>query len=390
MRAIFLISLFSAIFSIISHNIFIFLAFETALFVPFLLRTSKVLRKSNTDLVDYPFVSIIVPMRNEENNVIECVRSLMSLDYPNFEVIIGDDSSTDNTKKILAEEINKNQIAFSIKLFDISQVPNGWMGRTWATYQLIKEAKGELMLVTDADVRHSSKSLKSSISHFLETKADIMVRFLSPIIKGVGEWPILFLIFILKFSSWFSLRLLGRQQAIARGEYLIFSKHCYERLGEYKAFKNNHPITPAIFNFAFKKGMNVVIVDDDSQEIETRMYEGFTETAKGILGRTNFHSFGFYSFLGAFLPIFFAVDYIFKIISGILTNDNLLIWGGLASYSVFVLFFAVHLAVSRQSFYIAVFAPFLAFYFVLIGLLSIIRSAFNRPLRWKGRVYQIQ
>ena len=390
MRAIFLISLFSAIFSIISNNIFIFLAFETALFVPFLLRHSRVVRKSDTDLADYPFVSIIVPMRNEKNNAVECVRSLVSLDYPNFEVIIGDDSSTDDTKKLLMEEINKNPIAFPIKLFDVSQVPNGWTGRTWATYQLIKKAKGELMLITDADVRHSPKSLKSSISHFLETKADIMVRFLSPIIKGAGEWPILFLIFILKFSSWFSLRLLGRRQAIARGEYLIFSKHCYERLGGYRAFKNNHPITPAIFNSAFKKGMNVVIVDDDSKEIETRMYEGFMETAKGILGRTNFHSFGVYSFLGAFLPIFFAIDYIFKIISGVSANDNSLMWGGLVSYSFFVLFFAAYLAVSRQPFYVAVFAPFLAFYFMLIGLLSIIRSAFNRPLRWKGRVYQIK
>lgn len=390
MRAIFLISLFSVIFSIVSYNIFIFLAFETALFVAFLFRPSRTLRKPDTGIVNYPFVSIVVPMRNEKNNAIECVRSLVSLDYPNFEVIIGDDSSTDNTKKLLTEEINKNLITFPIKLFDISQIPDGWTGRTWATYQLIKEAKGELVLVTDADVRHSPKSLKSSISHFLETKADIMVRFLSPIIKGVGEWPILFLVFILKFSSWFSFRLLGRRQAIARGEYLIFSKHCYERLGEYKAFRNNHPITPAIFNSAFKKEMNVVVIDDDGQEVKTRMYEGFMETAKGILGRTNFHSFGVYSFLGAFLLIFFAIDYIFKIISGILANDNLLIWGGLASYFVFVLFFAAHLAVSRQSFYIAVFAPFFAFYFVLIGLLSIIRSAFNRPLRWRGRVYQIQ
>ena len=94
------------------------------------------------------------------------MRSLVSLDYPNFEVIIGDDSSTDDTKKLLMEEINKNPIAFPIKLFDVSQVPNGWTGRTWATYQLIKKAKGELMLITDADVRHSPKSLKSSISHF--------------------------------------------------------------------------------------------------------------------------------------------------------------------------------------------------------------------------------
>lgn len=390
MRAIFLIFLFSAIFSIVSYNIFIFLILEAALFVAFLLRPSRILKKSDKNLADYPFVSIVVPMRNEENNAVDCVKSLASIDYPNLEVIIGDDSSTDNTKKLLAEEINKNPNKFPIKLFDISQVPNDWTGKTWAAYQLIKEAKGELVLVTDADVRHSPQSLRNSISHFLETKADIMVRFLSPVIKSVGEWPILFLIFILKFSSWFSLKLLGRQQAIAKGEYLIFSKHCYEKFGEYKAFKNNYPITPAMFNSAFKKGMNVVIIDDDSQEIKTRMYEGFVETAKGILGRTNLDGMGTYSFLGVFLPIFFAIDHIFKIISGFLKNDSSLIWSGLASYFAFVLFFAIYLALSRQPFYVAIFAPFLAIYFVFMSLLSIIRSVFNRPLHWKGRVFQIQ
>lgn len=390
MRALLLIFLFSVVFSIVSYNIFIFLILEAALFIAFLLRPSRILKKSGRNLADYPSISIVVPMRNEENNAVDCVRSLASIDYPNFEVIIGDDSSTDNTKKLLTEEINKNSGKLSIKLLNIPQTLNGWTGRTWAAYQLIKEAKGELILVTDADVRHSPKSLKNSVSHFLETKADIMVRFLSTVVKGVGEWPILFLVFMLKFSSWFSMKLLRRQQAIARGEYLMFSKHCYEKIGEYRAFKNNHPITPAMFNSAFKKGMNIVIVDDNSQEIKTRMYEGFMETAKGILGRTNLRSMGTYSFLGTFLPIFFAIGHIFKIIPGFLENNISLIWSGLASYFIFVLFFAIYLTLSRHPFYIAIFAPLLALYFVFIGLLSIIRSIFNRPLHWKGRVFQIQ
>ena len=84
------------------------------------------------------------------------------------------------------------------------------------------------------------------------------------------------------------MRLFRAPAGDSQGEYLIFSKHCYERLGGYKAFKNNHPITPAIFIPLLKKGMNVVIVDDDSKEIETRMYEGFVETARGILGENKF------------------------------------------------------------------------------------------------------
>src|SRR5262245_17412696 len=51
----------------------------------------------------WPFVSIIVPARNEERNIGECVASLLAQDYPRFEVIVVDDASTDATPRILAE-----------------------------------------------------------------------------------------------------------------------------------------------------------------------------------------------------------------------------------------------------------------------------------------------
>jgi cellulose synthase/poly-beta-1,6-N-acetylglucosamine synthase-like glycosyltransferase len=52
-----------------------------------------------------PMVSIIVPMRNEESNAGQCVESLMSQTYSNFEVIVVDDGSEDNTLKILKEQL---------------------------------------------------------------------------------------------------------------------------------------------------------------------------------------------------------------------------------------------------------------------------------------------
>ena len=56
-----------------------------------------------------PFVSIIVPARNEESNIRRCVEALLDQDYPNFEIIILDDRSTDGTSAILKELSNRNQ-----------------------------------------------------------------------------------------------------------------------------------------------------------------------------------------------------------------------------------------------------------------------------------------
>src|SRR5947209_17035251 len=54
---------------------------------------------------DYPLVSIIVPARNEERNIRRCVESLLEQNYPNYEVIVVDDGSTDETPDILEDII---------------------------------------------------------------------------------------------------------------------------------------------------------------------------------------------------------------------------------------------------------------------------------------------
>lgn len=392
MRAIYLIFLFSVVFLIISYNIFIFLLIETIIFILFFLRSSRKLKRSEIAIADYPSVSIIIPMRNEEKNAIECIESLMSLDYPNFEILIGDDNSTDNTKELLKKAIkkNRNQNKPVIKLIDIPPIQDGWMGKAWASNYLIKEAKGDLILVTDADVRHSSKSLKHSISHFLKTKADIMIRFPYPVIKKIGEWPILFLIFILRFSSWFSFEFLKRRQSLAKEEYVIFSKYFYEGLGGYESFKSAYPMILPLLASAFKIGKNVAIVDDDKMEIKTRMYEGLIETFSGILGRINFRHFGFYSFMGAFTVVSFATDWMSRISLWLSSGDVSLLLGAAISYLMFGIFFGLYAFFSRQPILISLFAPILGIYFIFISLIAVFRLIINKPLYWKNRVFRIQ
>ncbi len=388
-RVFLLIFFFSIIFSILNHSFLFFTTIEIGLFVAFFFRSSRKLNISG-GIIAPPPVSIIISMRNEEENVAGCVESLTSLDYPNFEIIVGDDASTDNTNKLLREAINKNQDKAPIKLFTVPPIENGWTGKTWAVSQLVKEAKGDLILVTDADTRYSPESLKNSVSHFLKTKADIMVRFPYPIVKGMGEWPTLFLFFILRFSSWFSLSLFRQRQAVAKEECLMFTKKCYTELGGYESFKSAYPMILAFFNSAFKAGKNVVILDDDNIEIKASSYDGFKGTTNGILERVNFRHVGAYSFLGIFIAISFATDSISKILSGIFAGDSRLLLMGLASYFIFAVIFGVYLAMSRQPVYISIFGPILGFHLLIVSLFAIARMAFNKPLHWKGRTVQVQ
>ncbi len=383
----FLISSF--VFSVISSDFLFFILAETILFILFFFRPSRVLSAVGED-IQYPFVSIVVPMRNEEENVKGCITSLTSLQYPHLEIIIGNDASSDNTSILLKEMVSENERKSSIRLLDIPPIQKGWTGKTWAVSQLIREARGELILVTDADVRHTPESLRNSVVHFLQTKSDMMARFPYPVISGVGEWPLLFLFFALRFASWFSLDFLMRRQTIAKEEYLMFTRACYQELGGYEAFKNDYPMILALFKAAFKKGKHITILDDDTKEITATAYSGFRGTLHGISERVNFRHVGFFSFLGIFIAISFAIDGLFKMISGSLVGNGLMFLAGSASYLMFAGFFGVYLAQSRHPVYIALFSPLLGLSFLVASLLSAIRVLFGTSLQWKGRTTQIQ
>src|SRR4051812_2284589 len=78
---------------------------------------------------DAPFVSVIVPARNEQRNVERCVRSILSAAYPSFEVIVVDDHSTDGTGEIARVIAAEDQ---RLRIVDAPPLPGGWFGKQWA------------------------------------------------------------------------------------------------------------------------------------------------------------------------------------------------------------------------------------------------------------------
>src|SRR5512133_404291 len=112
-----------------------------------------------------PFVSMLVPARNEALNIEPCVRSLLAQDYPGFELIVLDDQSTDGTRSIL-EKIQKENPGLRILIG--SSLPIGWLGKHWACHQLTIAARGEFLLFTDADTRHEPYALRDSVSAMQE------------------------------------------------------------------------------------------------------------------------------------------------------------------------------------------------------------------------------
>jgi glycosyltransferase involved in cell wall biosynthesis len=108
-----------------------------------------------------PRVSVIVPARNEEKKIREALQSVMSMDYPNLEIIVLNDRSTDQTGAILAEMTADARL----RVVSITDLPAGWLGKNYALYQGTEKASGELLLFTDADVVMDPSTLARAVSH---------------------------------------------------------------------------------------------------------------------------------------------------------------------------------------------------------------------------------
>lgn len=130
-----------------------------------------------------PKVSIILPARNEEEYIGKCLDSLINQDYENYEIIAIDDSSTDNTGKIIAEYARKNS---KVKHVSAKLKPDGWMGKNWACIEGYKESTGELLLFTDSDTTHVKNTISLAVSHLLSLNLDALT--LMPKMLSLDLW----------------------------------------------------------------------------------------------------------------------------------------------------------------------------------------------------------
>ncbi|MFW6289564.1 MAG: glycosyltransferase family 2 protein, partial [Mariniphaga sp.] len=95
-------------------------------------------------------VSVLIPARNEENNIRNLLTDLQQQNYPNLEIIVFNDQSTDKTEQILQQFAADDK---RIRFINSAGLPDGWLGKNFACHVLALNAKGKYLLFLDADVR---------------------------------------------------------------------------------------------------------------------------------------------------------------------------------------------------------------------------------------------
>ncbi|MCY4580877.1 MAG: glycosyltransferase family 2 protein, partial [Chloroflexi bacterium] len=111
-----------------------------------------------------PRVSVIVPAHNEERGIAESLRSLLSMDYQDYEVIFVNDRSIDRTGDIAKEFVAKDK---RLKVIHIEELPPGWFGKNHAAWCGAQAASGEIILFTDADVIIAPDALSRAVNYLI-------------------------------------------------------------------------------------------------------------------------------------------------------------------------------------------------------------------------------
>lgn len=224
-----------------------------------------------------PHVSVLIPARNEERNIRKCLDSVLAQDYPDFEVIVGDDQSEDNMASIVSSYD-------SVILLKGKELPAGWVGKSWACHQLAKTATGELLLFLDADVTLEPQALSSAVAMMQEKKVKMLSCFPCQKTKHFGETlvvPIIDWLLLSFIPLDLVYRTSGAAISIAIGQFIIFDRVAYEQIGGHQKVAGKVTEDTELARLMKKSERRIIAVRSKGL-VKCQMYHGFKESIQGL------------------------------------------------------------------------------------------------------------
>ncbi len=237
-----------------------------------------------------PLVSVMVAAKDEEANIEACIRSMLSQDYPNFEMIVCNDRSTDGTAAIV-ERLAKEDSR--LRLVNITHLPEGWCGKNNAMQTGIQQARGEWICMIDADCKQTStKTLSASVRYAQENKSDMLSVL--PVLLMESFWenvvqPVCGGVMMIWFHP-DKVNNPTKPNAYANGAFILIKKETYQAVGTHEAVKDQVNEDMHMAAIAKRKGQNLRVVRCDGL-YTVRMYTSLKQILRGW-SRIFFGTFG--------------------------------------------------------------------------------------------------
>ncbi len=332
----------------------------------------------------FPSISVLIPARNEEDTIGICLKSMQQQHYPEYEIIVLDDGSTDKTAEIVREIASGDK---RIRLLAGSPLPGNWLGKNWACHQLSEQASGEVLIFADADTWHNENALRNTIGWMRRYKLDGLSAFSQQVMKRFSERmmvPWIDLILYTLLPLWTVYLFPFRSLSAANGQWIAFTRKAYDKLSGHEAVKSEVVEDVALFRTAKKVGLRVMTVAGTGM-IYCRMYSsmrqiwsGFTKILYGLTGNS---------------PVIFSVFLVFIIMAyvypvyGLIADQENKSFLYLISFALLVR--VINAWKFRHPLPEALFLhPVSALVLVIMALNSFVQARWGKVV-WKGRAIEI-
>ncbi len=336
-----------------------------------------------------PSVSIVVPARDEERSIEDCVRSLCVQQFVDAEVIVVDDRSTDRTPDILARLTA--QFA-NLRVVRGEALPEGWIGKPWALVPGAAAARGAWLLFTDADSVHAKAGVASALAFARAADVDALSIVTHQELGSFAERATLpFILGMIFYASGTLERLndpMQPERALANGQYVLVRRDAYDALGGHAALRGEIVEDVAFARRIKADGRFRYVLGGGTALARVRMYRSLSEVWDGFAKNL---------FVGAEGNVWYLLGgVVFSLalsVPPVLTLHAL--WRGrfreAAEAAAAAL--AVYAASRRGMAMVALpsasaaYAPLGGAFFAAVALFSGWSVASGRGVRWRGRRY---
>ncbi len=336
-------------------------------------------------------LSVLIPARNEEHNIGALLQNLLTLKRPEWvrEVVVCDDSSSDNTASIVAQHSVRDP---RIRLINAGPIPSGWIGKPYACERLFLESTGRHLLFVDADVRLERDAL-SQLAGMLDQAGGGLVTAVPHQVTGTFFERLILPLLHLTYLSWLPLNWANHRHdpktVAACGQILLTERSTLESLGGFVPVRHSLVDDVALARHARSKGVFALFYDG-ALVARCRMYRSSREVWSGFaknlylgLGSPLALLIAWVLYGGAFILPFVLLAFVCFSPSSQDGLELLLIAGAVLANAVVRL---VLLRAYSQSLLSALLHPFAVLVLLFLSGYSAWKVALGR-VQWAGRSY---
>jgi chlorobactene glucosyltransferase len=261
------------------------------------------------DPPSFPRVSLLIPARNEADNLRRTLPTLLATDHPSLEILVLDDGSEDDTAAVV-EALADDEAEGRLRLLRGRPLPAGWLGKCWACHQLAEEAAGEWLIFVDADVSVAPGAVRRTLGAAAAAGAEVVTALPRQRLPGWAEAAVVPLVAQLSVLALLPLALVPRLRApslaMGNGQWLAFTRAAYDRCGGHEAVRATIVEDVALARRAKASGSRLLPLLAP-HAITVGMYRGLREVREGFGKNLYALCGGRPASLGAALVVFLLV-----------------------------------------------------------------------------------